>query len=258
MTTLIFNFDGTCNGRDDEYPTNILKLHRGLDCVGQTSFYHAGPGDESRDNWLMEALGAAFGAESGDIRDGALTTLKSVYRDGDRIAVFGFSRGAMIARLFAASVCKGGVNAFDPWIAILGCFDTVAAFLPWGAAQQGMFHDLHVSRRVDAAYHAVALDETREAFAPNLMNHRDGVTEVWFKGDHCDIGGGHESSALSDVALDWMIAIAATHGIVAEVETHPDPDAPASFVGGHWRREKRDVIVKVNDEPSDIEPVRYR
>ena len=179
MNTLVFCFDGTCNGRDDEYPTNILKLHRGLDhALGQVSFYHAGPGDESRDNWLMEALGAAFGAESGDIRDGALTTLKSVYRDGDRIAVFGFSRGAMIARMFAASVCKDGVNGFDAGIAFLGCFDTVAAFLPFGAAQQSMFHDLHVSTKVEAAYHAVALDEDRSAFAPNLMNHREGVTEV--------------------------------------------------------------------------------
>ena len=27
--------------------------------------------------------------------------------------------------------------------------------------------------------------------------------------------------------------------------------------GGIWRREARDVIVKVDDEPSDLEPVIY-
>ena len=118
-----------------------------------------------------------------------------------------------------------------------------------------MFHDLHVSPKVEAAYHAVALDEDRSAFAPNLMNHRKRVTEVRFKGVHCDIGGGFEDSRLSDVALDWMIANAAAHGVIANVETHPDPDAPFGHVGGIWRTEPRDVIVKVDDDPSDLEPM---
>ena len=117
-----------------------------------------------------------------------------------------------------------------------------------------MFHDLHVSPKVEAAYHAVALDEDRSAFAPNLMNHREGVTEMWFKGVHCDIGGGFEDSRLSDVVLDWMIANAKNHGIIADVETHPDPDAPFEHMDGGWPREARDVFVKVDDEPSDLEP----
>ena len=86
---------------------------------------------------------------------------------------------------------------------------------------------------------------------------RPGNRVAWFRGDHCDIGGGHEDSRLSDSALDWMIANAARHGIIADVETHPDPEAPIGHVGGMWRREARDVIVKVDDEPSDIEPTIY-
>ena len=108
---------------------------------------------------------------------------------------------------------------------------------------------------VKAAYHAVALDETREAFDPNPMNAREGVTEVWFKGVHCDVGGGFEDSRLSDVALDWMIANAAAHGVVANVETNPDPEAPIGHVGGIWRRKAREVIVKVDDEVGDIKPL---
>lgn len=31
------------------------------------------------------------------------------------------------------------------------------------------------------------------------------VEEVWFPGDHSDVGGGHKKTALADVALHWMI-----------------------------------------------------
>ena len=257
MTTFIFCFDGTNNGPEDEFPTYIRKLHRGLRAAGQVPLYLSGPGEEDDDTWFA-ALGAAFGINSSGIRDRALDALELVFQEGDRIAVFGFSRGAMIARMFAATVCKNGVNGFDPGIAFLGCFDTVAAFLPFGAAQQSIFHDLHVSPKVKAAYHAVALDEDRSAFAPNLMNHREGVLEVWFKGVHCDVGGGFEDSRLSDVALFWMIANAARHGIIADVETYPDPDAPWEHMGGIWRREDREVFVKVDDERSDLIPMVWR
>ena len=60
---------------------------------------------------------------------------------------------------------------------------------------------------------------------------------------------------MGDVALDWMITSAADNGVIADVETHPDPEAPIGDVGGYWRTEARDVIVKVDDEPSELEPV---
>jgi hypothetical protein len=31
------------------------------------------------------------------------------------------------------------------------------------------------------------------------------VQEVWFPGDHSDVGGGHRETALADVSLHWMI-----------------------------------------------------
>ncbi len=45
--------------------------------------------------------------------------------------------------------------------------------------------------------------------------------------------------------------------MIANVETHPDPEAPIGHVDGIWRREPRDVIVKQNDEVSDIKPLIY-
>ena len=54
-----------------------------------------------------------------------------------------------------------------------------------------------------------------------------------------------------------MIENAKSHGVLADVEMHPDPEAPIGHVDGFWRREARDVIVKVDDEPSDLEPLRW-
>ena len=71
--------------------------------------------------------------------------------------------------------------------------------------------------------HAVSLDERRANFVPSLWNHSltklqcQDVREVWFKGQHCDIGGGADEpkskakrtppdcSRLSNITLRWMI-----------------------------------------------------
>lgn len=249
--TLIFCFDGTWNGRDDEIPTNVLKMHRGLRVHGQISFYHAGPGNEDENNLFQELLGGLFGWGSNEIRDMALTTLGSVYRPGDRIVAIGFSRGAAIARLFCAKVYEEGVNGHRPAVDFLGCFDTVGAYLPIGPSQQGLFHDLHVSAAVKIACHAVALDEDRATFEPNLMNQRDGVLEVWFPGVHTDIGGGSKDTGLSDGPLQWMLEWMAKCNITSDVPTSPDAAAPLGDNSGLYRRKPRRVGVKVDDEWSD-------
>jgi len=232
-------------------------MHRASRNINQQSFYFAGPGNEDEHSWLGQTLGGAFGWGSDDISDEAIKVLNSVYIDGDKIAVFGFSRGATIARLFCQEIHKNGVNGFRPKIDFLGCFDTVAAFLPFGPSQQGFWHDLHISDTVITACHAVALDEKREAFTPNLMNHRKGIREVWFKGVHSDIGGGLDDSSLSDCSLEWMLTKALGKGIVIDIVTSPDSDATISINEGRWRKSPRRVGVKVNDEWSSLPAVRY-
>ena len=248
---LSFFFDGTCydGTNPDEIPTNVWKMSIGIEGA---RFYYPGPGDED-ENWITRTMGAAFGLGVWATRDKALDALKAAYIPGDHIVVIGFSRGATTARTFANSVCED--NSY-PGVAFLGCFDTVAAFMPFGPAQQSIFHDLHVSPKVEAAYHAVALDEDRAAFAPNLMNHRPGVTECWFRGVHCDIGGGFEETGLSDMALAWMVDNAIQDGIPMDVKTSPNPDAPIGHVDWFGRHEPRDVVVLVDGEVSDIEPLR--
>lgn len=252
--TLIFNFDGTWNGRDDKHITNVFKLHRGLSTHNQVSLYFSGPGNESENGWFGELMGGVFGLGSWEIRDRGMEVLASIYRPGNRVAVTGFSRGASIARMFARKLGEEGVNGHYPTICFLGCFDTVGAYLPIGPAQQGLFHDLSIADCVQAAYHAVAINENRKAFRPNLMNRSERVNEVWFRGVHGDIGGGLRETGLSDITLDWMTEAMMKNGILAELPTRPNPTTPWAPAPGRYRREARRVGVKADGEWSDIQP----
>lgn len=249
---LILNFDGTMNGRDDEHATNVLRFHDALSNMNQVSFYFAGPGNEDENGLLRRFLGGAFGIGCNDIRDEGYNALKAVYQPGDRIAVTGFSRGAAIARMFCNLVVEQGVNGHSPCIEFLGVWDTVFAAMPIGSLQQsGLFSNLHVSPRVLCARHALALDEDRAAFRPNLMNERKGVLEVWFRGNHADIGGGYAQRGLADITLCWMIQAACDNGLL--FEPLPDPDVPGEPHREDTppRRRLRRVGVKVDDEWSD-------
>lgn len=138
--------------------------------------------------------------------------LASRYRPGDRIYLFGYSRGAFAVRSLAGLIDRIGLvrprfatermirqvwrlyqtdphgphaQAFartfcDPGVEIemVGVFDTVKALgwrLPFLAARsdrETAFHSLHLGNRVRRGFHALALDETRTAFEPVLWDSR--------------------------------------------------------------------------------------
>ena len=157
------------------------------------------------------------------------------YRPGDRIFIFGFSRGAAIARLVAGAIGRRGVpmslwtlrlfgrhwllwksrKALDVKIDVLGCWDTVGSFgisknilgIPF--QRINLLKDLSVSLSVKRAYHMLALDETRDSFEPTLMDPDptapDRIVEVWFSGNHSNVGGGYATDNLSDVTLDFLL-----------------------------------------------------
>ncbi len=66
---------------------------------------------------------------------------------------------------------------------------------------------------------ALALDEHRAPFLPRPYTDANGdfkntgqtMKQLWFRGSHCDVGGGYaaEASALSDKPLVWLLAEAA-------------------------------------------------
>lgn len=228
MKKLIFCFDGTCNEPDDALDyfedgsiSNVLKLHlyfggqlaplNGLnsEMPGQQSFYFSGVG--TRGHWLKRKFNALFAPSYGDMDDiliQANSYFKMHYQKGAEVFIFGFSRGAAIARMFAAQLSHP--------ITFLGVFDTVAAtrgsldLNPATFPASGIvFENDILGEHIAEAVHLLALDEKRIVFQPTLFNKDKRVTELWFAGVHSDIGGSYWLDGLSDVTLSYMLSAVA-------------------------------------------------
>jgi Uncharacterized alpha/beta hydrolase domain (DUF2235) len=121
-------------------------------------------------------------------------------------SIFGFSRGAALARAFSNRLAEqlapapGGGYKFkgvDARIAFLGIFDTVASFgLPgqnWGGWDS---KDLTIPPHVEACHHLVAANEVRFSFPVDLVRDRGAyhgnMVEKVYPGVHSDVGGGYE------------------------------------------------------------------
>ncbi|MDH3442568.1 MAG: DUF2235 domain-containing protein [Deltaproteobacteria bacterium] len=108
-------------------------------------------------------------------------------------------------------------------IKFLGVWDTVGALgIPLEHLEQlnmkfYEFHDTRLSTIVEHAYHAMAIDEHREAFDVCLWNPdtepAQELEQRWFVGAHCDVGGGYIERELSDITLGWMQDKAAAMGL---------------------------------------------
>jgi uncharacterized protein (DUF2235 family) len=124
------------------------------------------------------------------------------------------------ARLFRRSY------SHETGIRFIGVWDTVGALgipvtgVPLLTAfnRRWTFHDTGLSSSVQAAFHALAIDEQRRPFEPTLWRtqpHSEGqrVEQVWFVGSHCGVGGGELDSSLSDITLLWMADRARSCGL---------------------------------------------
>lgn len=111
-------------------------------------------------------------------------------------------------------------------IRFLAVWDTVGALgIPFSGSRlidlvnrRWQFHDTTLSSSVVVACHALAIDEKRGAFQPTIWpasKATDGQRreQVWFTGDHSDVGGGHSDAALSDIPLLWMVDQAQSCGL---------------------------------------------
>ena len=244
--TLVFSFDGTGNEphdatgfMQDESVSNVLKLHvlmgGGLEedrsetqtqkGDPQETFYYNGIGTRedgetipligelvAKTRRLVNSMLAPSWGDARKILKQAAWDVKNLDpREEDRIVVFGFSRGAALARKFASRMLEMYPNLH---IAFLGVFDTVAAMD--GVHTRGeeissdvVFENGTLDARIRRAVHIVSLDEDRVAFEPTLVNRDerdpDRITEIWFPGVHSDIGGGYWHDGLADVSLTYMI-----------------------------------------------------
>ena len=102
-----------------------------------------------------------------------------------------------------------------PPVRFLGVWDVVAAFgipinLGFNFNRINLGYKLGLSKGVKYCYHALALDEARQAFRPTRVK---GGCEVWFRGVHSDVGGGNDNHALNDITLRWMLRKAIASGL---------------------------------------------
>ena len=205
--------------------------------------------------------------------------LASRYRPGDRIFLMGYSRGAYAVRSLAGAIDRVGLlkaehatesnirqlyrlYQIEPEgtaaktfarlychetapIEMVGVWDTVKALglrlpLVWRyTAGAHDFHNHELGASIRRGYHALALDETRSAYAPVMWttphDWKGHVEQVWFRGAHGDIGGqlGGNTAArgLSNIPLVWMLeklegcGVALPEGWRARFPC--DPDAPS-------------------------------
>jgi uncharacterized protein (DUF2235 family) len=126
------------------------------------------------------------------------------------------------AKAFATRFCHEAAP-----IEMVGVFDTVKSLgIKWPLLwllfkDKTGFHNHQLGRSIRHGFHALALNETRNAFAPVLWECPPGwegnVEQVWFRGAHGDVGGqiGDEVTArpLANIPLVWMLERAEAVGV---------------------------------------------
>ncbi|WP_353312044.1 DUF2235 domain-containing protein [Shimia sp. NS0008-38b] len=284
--THVIILDGTMSTLAQGHETNAGLTYRLLSEIGAevSVYYEAGVQWGSWRRTLDVMMGRGINRQ---IRR-AYGYLASRYRPGDRIFLMGYSRGAFAVRSLAGVIDRVGLlraecaternvrSAYRHYeltpnspaasdfatahchthveIEMIGVWDTVKALgarvpLLWRMTEQRhAFHNHHLSPVVRHGFHALALDETRQVFAPELWtcpddwpHHWQGrVQQVWFRGAHSDVGGqlgGYlEARPLSNVSLVWMLDRLEFCGIELpdgwQKRFPTNPDAP---MVGTWR-----------------------
>ncbi len=249
MKNIIICCDGTGN-EYDRNNTNVVETYKlALKNNDQVAFYDPGVGTggwEYTDKSL-KALGdqsTGHGLQK-NVED-SYRILMNCYEAGDKVYLFGFSRGAFTARSLAGMLHKCGLlrpgnenlieyatkmyntrgnddvaRGFKRDVArpcpvhFIGVWDTVESLI-LNAGKK--FHDATLNSDVTFGYHAISIDEKRKDFPPCLWDEsretaNQIIEQVWFAGVHSDIGGWYEERGLSNITLHWMMGKAKAHGI---------------------------------------------
>jgi uncharacterized protein (DUF2235 family) len=229
---LIALIDGTGNQPDDRLSsdpetevTNVFLLGEALEHrpgeqeVGY--FKGIATGRSKLGNWFEFNFGLGWNRK----RNEARRFIRETYQPGDRLFVIGFSRGAAIARDLANELDDEKIRTFAMLL-----FESVGAFglptkVPGIPQQFNLGKRLEIPGTTRHVHHALALDEMREPFSPTLCRPRDGLEleEVWFAGDHADVGGGRKARALAEVTRRWAVDRLGRYGL----RFVDDPEAKA-------------------------------
>ena len=225
---LVLMTEGTGQGVPGR-KTNVSRLYDLLvEGKNQRINLEAGPGTRP----FRHLGGTFFGADAMSIVNHHQNWfLNHAPRTGDmKVFLFGFSRGALIMRVFAEWLCQRGFP-----VEYMGLWDTVDSTV-------GIRGEDYVTlpTNVKFARHAVARDERRRFFGylPLRAGNRiieqseqseqsNNVEELVFPGSHSDVGGLYDDNhAIADMTLDWILQPALARGL--KTVPIPPPPPPSS------------------------------
>jgi uncharacterized protein (DUF2235 family) len=167
-------------------------------------------------------------------------------------------------------------------VKVIGVWDTVGSIgLAAGnipGFSRSTFNYLQTGLRIHIlnGYHALAIDEHRNDFAPTLwdVHHPkdqnaviaqarplSAVEQRWFVGAHANVGGGYQTDLLAQAPLRWMMKRAESQGLSfrSEVEldgdalTAPIADSYKSFGWGLYAMVSAPLYRIIGREPEDRE-----
>ncbi len=198
-------FEGTGHGVAGKF-TNVTRLRDlCVDDARQKLHLEPGPGTHFGSYLAGKIAGADWKAIFRSARRWFEANYETLPKDtvSTRVFLFGFSRGALIARHFAAWLDK-----LDIAVAYLGLWDTVDSTVGLDVAAD-------CPRNVRRARHAVSRDETRKFFQyVPLEGDKRQVVEMLFPGSHSDVGGLYDDNHLvADLTLAWIAAGAKREGL---------------------------------------------
>jgi uncharacterized protein (DUF2235 family) len=176
---------------------------------------------------------AGFISKCGLLKSGSPVSLKQLYER--------YRKGTAQSVRALGKVVETELSQEDKWIReysraipiwFQGVWDTVGALgvplpcVPKISRADFAFLETDLRINYTHAYHALAVDEHREAFAPTLWTKTtpkqgetypardlDHVEQRWFVGAHANVGGGYENDLLAQIPLEWMMAKAIAHGL---------------------------------------------
>lgn len=115
-----------------------------------------------------------------------------------------------------------GTRACPP-IRFVGVWDTVGALGAPGLLGQlfnkdkYQYHDIGLNPAIQNAFHALAIDERRKPFKPDLWTKPAAwagrLEQAWFAGVHSNVGGSYAPDGLANEALHWIVEKAENLGL---------------------------------------------
>lgn len=283
---IILCADGTGNRGGYTPDSNVYKMYNAIEIheksVPQYTFYDNGVGTSTNKYWraLTGAIGIGIKHNVMDL----YRFLSLHYEPGDKVFLFGFSRGAATIRAFCGFINAAGLvngkplddeqlrdytcDAFKAYVShrkdpqraeqfrthrhshgiidlhFVGVWDTVSALgFPKRTDRYGislqllsaffwfaehilnffwphLFYNYELSKNIQYAYQALAIDDERTAFWPKVWDEikaertDKNVEQVWFSGMHSNVGGGYERQGMANVTMHWMMLRARKHGLV--------------------------------------------